>query len=210
MGESRQYLEPYLDAARRHGAGFGSLLWATPATQAARFDAICRLVDLNGRSVLDVGCGRADFFDRLNARRIKVARYVGLEAVPALVDAARAKARGDHEIIEADFVTEPQRLRIGAQVIVLSGSLNTLESPAFYSTLRHAYDAADETLVFNFLCSTMLAGASYLRWHPVDEVMKFAQTLPSRMRTLEDYMPGDCTVAIEKAFPSGHSAASSA
>src|SRR5712691_4814624 len=122
MGESREYLEPYFQAARRHGAGFGALLWATPATQAARFDAICRMADLNGRSVLDVGCGRTDFFDHLNARRIKVARYVGLEAVPALVDAARAKARENYEIVEADFVAEPERLCAGAQVIVLSGS----------------------------------------------------------------------------------------
>ena len=198
MAEKPQYLQPYLDAARRHGAGFGALLWAAPATQAARFDAICRMVDLNGRSVLDVGCGRADFFDHLNARRIKVAKYIGLEAVPALVDAARAKARGDYEIVEGDFVTDPQRLRVGAQVIVLSGSLNTLESPEFYSTLRHAYDAANEALAFNFLCSTTLAGASYLRWHPVDEVVRFAQTLSHRVVKLEDYLPGDCSFAVEK------------
>jgi SAM-dependent methyltransferase len=198
MGESREYLEPYLQAARRHGAGFGALLWATPATQTARFDAICRMADLNGRSVLDVGCGRADFFDHLNAQRIKVVRYVGLEAVPALVDAARAKARANYEIIEADFVAEPQRLRVGAQVIVLSGSLNTLEAAEFYSTLHQAYAAAGETLVFNFLCSTRLAGASYLRWRSVDDVMMFAHTLSQRVEKLEDYLPGDCTVAMGK------------
>ena len=152
----------------------------------------------DGLRVLDVGCGRADFFDHLNARRTKVARYVGLEAVPALVDAARAKARGNVQIVEGDFVADPQRLRVGAQVIVMSGSLNTLESAEFYSTLRHAYDAADEMLVFNFLCSTSLAGASYLRWHPLDEVLKFAQTLGPRVRTLEDYLPGDCTVGMMK------------
>jgi SAM-dependent methyltransferase len=198
VSESREYLEPYLEAARRHGAGFGALLWATPATQAARFDAICRMVDLSGRSVLDVGCGRADFFDHLNARRIKVARYVGLEAVPALVDAARAKTRANYEIIEADFLAEPQRLCMGAQLIVMSGSLNTLGATEFYSTLRRAYEAAAETLVLNFLCSTKLAGASYLRWRPVDEVVRFAETLSRRILRLEDYLPGDCTLAIEK------------
>jgi SAM-dependent methyltransferase len=198
MGEKPEYLEPYFEAARRHGAGFGALLWATPATQAARFDALCRMVDLNGRSVLDVGCGRADFLDHLVRRRVNVARYIGIEAVPALVDAARAKIRENCQIVEADFVAEPQRMCVGAQVIVMSGSLNTLESPAFYSTLRHAYDAADEALIFNFLCSMMLAGASYLRWHPVDEVMRFAQTLGSRVRSLEDYLPGDCAVGMHK------------
>src|SRR5437868_1227064 len=54
------YLEPYLDAARTHGGGFGSLLWASPQTQAARFQAIHRIIDLSGARVLDAGCGRAD------------------------------------------------------------------------------------------------------------------------------------------------------
>ena len=54
------YLQPYLKAAERHGAGFGSLLWASPETQASRFDAVERLGRLHGKSILDVGCGRAD------------------------------------------------------------------------------------------------------------------------------------------------------
>ena len=36
MSESRDYLGPYQRATERHGAGFESLLWASPATQEAR------------------------------------------------------------------------------------------------------------------------------------------------------------------------------
>src|SRR3954447_8344631 len=78
------YLVPYLDAARRHGAAFPSLLWASPRTQAARFDAICRLESPRARSVLDVGCGRADFLGFSLRRDSAPAGYVGIEAVPAL------------------------------------------------------------------------------------------------------------------------------
>ena len=59
MTDSPDYLEPYRDAARRYAGGFLSLLWASPDTQAARFDAICRLERFAGRSILDVGCGRS-------------------------------------------------------------------------------------------------------------------------------------------------------
>ena len=65
------YLSPYLRAATLYGDGFGSLLWASPETQAVRFDAIQRLGDLGGKSVLDVGCGRADLYDFLHARGIQ-------------------------------------------------------------------------------------------------------------------------------------------
>src|SRR5215213_2125323 len=72
------YLSPYLKAASRHGAGFSSLLWASPQTQAVRFAALTRIVDLNGKSLLDVGCGRADLLDFLLAQNVRPAHYVGL------------------------------------------------------------------------------------------------------------------------------------
>jgi len=196
--ERPAYLEPYERAARQHGAGFGALLWASPATQAARFETICRLADLNGRSVLDVGCGRGDFLDYLVARKIRVASYTGIEGVPALAGAAREKRHSGAMIIEADFIAEPHRLFVGAQVVVISGSLNTMDSDGFYSTLRRAYEAAGEMLVFNFLCSSRLAAASYLSWHRIEEVMGFARTVSERVRKVEDYLPGDCTVGMGK------------
>ena len=198
MSERPDYLEPYERAARRHGAGFGSLLWASPQTQGLRFEAMRRLIDFHGKRVLDVGCGRADLLDYLIAGKVRVASYTGIEGVATLADAARAKRHPACEIIAADFLAEPQHMMIGAQVVVISGSLNTMEAEGFYATLRRAYEAAGDSLVFNFLCSSRLAGADYLRWHPTDEVMGFARTLSDRVRKLEDYLPGDCTVAMVK------------
>jgi SAM-dependent methyltransferase len=198
MSERPDYLEPYQQAARRHGAGFGSLLWASPRTQAARFDAMCRLVDFGGRSVLDVGCGRADFLDFLIERGVWPASYIGIEGVAELAAAAREKRHSNATIVEADFVAEPARLFAGAQVVAISGALNTMDSADVYDTLRRAYDAAGEALVFNFLCSTRLAGASYLTWHPPAEVLTFARALSTQVQMVDDYLPGDCTVAIRK------------
>lgn len=192
------YLSPYLTAASLHGANFSSLLWASPQTQAVRFAALTRLVGLNGKSLLDVGCGRADLLDFLLVRSIKPAHYVGLEGVAALADAAEAKQHADAIIVRGDFILEPLRLFVGADVVYFSGSLNTLEPESFYATIRKAYDAAAETLVFNFLASPELAGMSYLHWHAPSEVWAFARTLTPDMRRLDDYLHGDTTFAMTK------------
>ena len=152
------YLQPYRAAARAYGAGFGTLLWASPHTQAVRFDAICRAADLRGKSVLDVGCGRADLLEHLLARGVEPADYIGIEAVDELAAAAEARRLPRATVLRADFVAEPARLFVGADVVVFSGSLNTADDAAFYATLARAYAAAAETLVFNFLSSPMLAG----------------------------------------------------
>lgn len=191
------YLEPYLTAARQHGAGFESLLWASPQTQAARFAALCAMEDLNGRDVLDVGCGRADFLAFLEERGIRPASYWGIEAVADLADVAerRAAAAGGR-ILRGDFVREPRRLFVGADVLVFSGSFNTLGDGDFYRTLRLAHDAAGRSVVFNFLSSTYLSGASYLFWRRREDVERFAGSFCRDVAFKEDYLQGDCTVRL--------------
>ena len=200
MNHSRapSYLTPYLDAARQHGGGFGSLLWASETTQEQRFDAIVRLQEFDGRVILDIGCGRADLLDFLIERGIWPRRYIGLEAVPALADVAASKNQPNCQIVRADFVSQPAAMNVGADVIVCSGSLNTLDTPAFYATIRHAFAAAGESLVFNFLCSPHLAGRPFLKWRPPAEVMRIARQTCEDVDALEDYLQGDYTIAMRK------------
>lgn len=192
------YLVPYVRATRRHGDGLGSLLWASRRTQEMRFEALCRLRNFEGCSILDVGCGRADLLDYLLKNRIIPADYVGLEAVGILAQAARNKGLPGCTIIEADFVTEPRRMYVGADVVLFSGSLNTLQPAAFYRTLTHAYEAAAEEVVFNYLCSPELAGTKYLTWHKPADVMAFARGLTPDVRSLRGYISGDCSVSMRK------------
>src|SRR5947209_12465222 len=103
--------------------------------------------------------------------------YVGLEGVSMLADSAEGRRRPRSMIVRADFVSEPARMFVGADVVVLCGSLNTLAPVTFYETLRMAYHAAAEDLVFNFLCSDELAAASYLHWYRAADVLAFAREL---------------------------------
>lgn len=194
------YLEPYIRATREHGAGFASLLWASPGSQRMRFDAICRAYDLNGKSVLDAGCGRADLMQYLVQKQIRPADYIGLEAVEPLAAAAEARVLPRTRILRGDFVRDPCRLFVGADAIVFSGSLNTMDSDAFYNVLGRAWDAAAEAVVFNFLCSPALAGKDYLVWHPPDRVKNFVCRLCEKVTVLSDYLQGDCTIAMVKSL----------
>ena len=198
------YLRPYLDAARTHGDGFRSLLWASPRTQVVRFAALTRIVDFRGRLVCDAGCGRADLLDHLDRSGISVVDYTGIEAVPELAAAAERKARPGVRIRRGDFIREPVRLFVGAEVLAFSGSLNTADDGAFYDTLRRAFDATAWALVFNFLSTPDLAGADHLHWRPRRDVERFVQTLsPVEVRVLGDYLDGDCTMAVLKEDPHG-------
>jgi hypothetical protein len=192
------YLQPYEQAIRRHGAAFPSLLWASRQSQAARFSALTRAIHFAGRSVLDAGCGQADLLDYLVAQKMPPADYVGVEAMDEHIAAAQRKRHANYLIVKGDFVREPARLLVGAEIIVFCGSLNTMSAGQFYQTLGHAWNAAGRAVVFNFLCSTRLATASWLTWHRKDDVAAFARDLSDRMTLLEGYLDGDATICMAR------------
>lgn len=196
MSSQPAYLEPYARAVEEHGPAFPALLWASPTTQGKRFDAMLAMENPSGRTVLDLGCGRADLLDHMVHRRMTPVSYVGIEAVPELAQRASAK---NARIIVADFVVQPDHLRVDADVIYCSGALNTLENDDFHRTIADAFEAAGRALVFNFLASPMLAAAPYLRWRDKRDVVRFARTLSPMVESREGYLTGDCTIAIRKA-----------
>jgi len=196
--ESANYLEPYHDAARRHGGGFESLLWASPRSQRARFEAISRAYDLNGKSILDAGCGRADLMQYLMDQGIRPADYIGLEAVESLADQADARRYPNARILRGDFVLEPAKLFVGADAVIFSGSLNTMDDAGFYGSLNRAIDATAHAVIFNFLKSSALAGKDYLHWRRTEHVVGQLRSRCNDIHVFSEYLPGDCTIAVFK------------
>jgi SAM-dependent methyltransferase len=194
------YLEPYARAAKRHGPDFRALLWASRRTQEQRFDALLRLANARGLSVLDLGCGCGDLLDFLIARDAAPSRYVGIEGVAELAEVAERRHRlANSTILRVDFVAEPWRLRdVDADVIYSSGALNTIDAADFHAAIRNAFAAAKRVFAFNFLSSPLLAGEKYLRWHNRGDVLCFARSLTRDVDVLEDYIEGDCSIAMHK------------
>ena len=193
------YLFPYQEARRNGAKGFDALLWTSQEGQRVRFDVIARLCPLAGKWVLDAGCGRADLLGHLLERGVVPAHYTGLEMIPATVRAARRKGYERCTIVRADFVGKPEKLQVGADVVVFSGSLNTLSREQFHRTLGAAWEAARQAVAFNFLSSQIWCGEDWLTWHPLSSVLSFCRSLGGEPRFDEGYLEGDCTVVMEKA-----------
>lgn len=197
LRKSPRYLRPYRHPRVRADRGVGALLWEDLHAQQVRFQALARNCPFRGRRILDVGCGRADFLDFLLEIGQAPSSYVGLEAQPWLARAARRKGHRGASIVEGDFLAEPGKLLVDAQVVVFSGSLNFLSSRQFYRALRLGWAAASESLAFNFLCSSDLA-APPLTWHRRRSVAAFARRLGVVPRLDDAYEPGDCTVVLTR------------
>lgn len=163
-GPPPDYLEPYREAVRDGGARFESLLWKSPAAQRRRFDVLIRSCRLRGRVIADLGSGLGDLALRMHERGVEYGRYLGVEGVGELASVSRTRLAGagvaEWSVLEADFVADAglfARLvrEHRAEVLIFSGSLNTLGQTEAERVLDRAWDALARVrggqLAFNFL-----------------------------------------------------------
>lgn len=163
-----KYLRPYRDAVRDFGTGFEALLWNSERMQRRRFEVFAEAIDLRGRTIADMGAGRADLLAFLVERGVSCRAYLGVEGVEQLREfcVARAKEHASEALWGgalfplADFVEEElifQRLvrEHRTDTFIFSGSLNTLGEAIARKALHRAWVALERVsggvLAFNFL-----------------------------------------------------------
>ncbi|MBX3359228.1 MAG: class I SAM-dependent methyltransferase [Phycisphaeraceae bacterium] len=198
------YLTPYREMVDREGPSFGALLWTSRETQAARFRAMSEMIDLDGKRVLDAGCGRGDFAAFLHARGTPCC-YTGLDAIGEMVEEAESRGIPGTAYRRGDFVADPRAFdsEPGPEVIVFSGSLNTLDQDAAQAVLERAWHSCSLALAFNFLrvpsrpTRGRAGGDGYIRRFDALSMLEWAAERTPLLRYRQDYLMGqDGTIVM--------------
>jgi SAM-dependent methyltransferase len=198
-----KYLKPYREAVELFGASFQATLWSTPEGQRLRFDVMIELGCFDGCVIVDAGCGRGDFAVHLLARGVPFERYIGIDAVTEMIDAARELKLPRCEFRIADLVTDPSPVREASpDFVCLSGTLNTMEQAVARKLVEACYNAAAQGVIFNFL-----SDCPHSRWKDKDlsparrfhtiDWLQWSLELTSRVSFTQDYLDGhDATIMI--------------
>lgn len=196
------YLAPYYRASFLYGGDFETLCWTSLNEQIVRFEAMIRVYNFAGKSIIDAGCGRADFLNFLTEADITPISYIGIEAIRPLADRARSKLFSGLTSIQTDFVASGFPRDVSPDVVTFSGSLNTLKTNSLKRTLLSALYTARHAVVFNFLSSPAAAGAPWLAWHAKDEVFSLFEGVSCELSFADGYLDGDMTVVVKHTSPS--------
>ncbi len=199
----KAYLQPYSEAVKRFGASFEATLWTSRAAQTLRFDVMIDLAPLENARVLDVGCGRGDLAARLLERTVPIAGFVGIDAMPEMVEAAAKRDLSGCRFIVGDAIANPDLLGTGKpDYTCISGTLNTMDDRTAQKLVADAFAAASGGIVFNFLSSrphARFAGRAVAPARRRDPVLwlDFALGLSSRVAFTQAYLDGhDATILI--------------
>jgi len=107
--------------ARRWGATSAGVGYSD-RSQAKRFEIISKVGDLQGKTVLDVGCGFGGFYDFLQKKGVGL-DYTGFDITPAMVEMARKRwPLLSDRFIECDILVDDPKSQY--DFVVSNGPLN--------------------------------------------------------------------------------------
>ena len=197
------YLKPYEQAVSEHGGSFDATLWVSKEGQQLRFQAFVDLIDFNGASVLDVGCGIGDFAQYLIEKQIQFRSFHGIDAMEAMVQTAISNSYPQCTFETVDIVFHPESLQ-GYDWITISGTLNAMEQEQATSIIRDSFHVAARGVAFNFLSNQSGRDPKSENLYPArrfdtTQMLKMAFGLTPRIDFTQSYLDGhDATIVMFK------------
>jgi SAM-dependent methyltransferase len=187
----------YQDLVQKYGHDPRACDYGRPQSQEIKFRVLSEAMPVKGRSVLDVGCGFADFHRFLRDRYGEV-RYSGIDVCPAMVQEARRLDPGC-EVKLANILDASIRERF--DLVTANGIFYLLGDeawPTMQEIVRRMYAVAEHAVAFNSLSSWAEDKDAGEFYADPAEVLQFCRTLTPWVVLRHDYHPRDFTVYMYK------------
>lgn len=139
---------------KKYKVGPKAVGYGSRNSQIVRFEALSQIGNLNGKSILDVGCGFGDFYGFLiNNKKLKLKKYLGIDTNPNMILAAKKKYP-KAEFIVGDLM---EKLPKESFDYVLESGIFNIEIPNWkkftYKVLVRMYGMSRIGMGINFLSS---------------------------------------------------------
>jgi SAM-dependent methyltransferase len=194
-GRNARIAAYYDQLVARFGHDPRSCDYGRATSQIRKFEVMAQVMDLESRSVLDVGCGFADFADYLRGR-FKDVHYSGVDITPAMVKTAR-ELHPDLTIHQGDILAEdfaaPYDLVTANGIFYLMGEG---AEAIMRRIVARMYQLSRKAVAFNSLST----------WAPEQEAgefyadpaatLEFCRTLTPFVTLRHDYLRHDFTVFL--------------
>jgi trans-aconitate methyltransferase len=189
--------EDYDKSLAQYGPGPKALLWWDYRSMATRFRELVKDVPVQGKTIMDAGCGMGDLLPYLYAKAPEF-KYLGVDKSRKFIEIAKQRYEGH------DFkVGDPFHDRVGMfDVVLSSGVMNGNVSNWMAKRkkmIANLFDQTGEVLAFN------MAGGlkpppndSLIAYADAREVFDFCKTLTKRVQLNTQYLYNDFTIVMLK------------
>ncbi|MDC7221926.1 MAG: class I SAM-dependent methyltransferase [Spirochaetales bacterium] len=200
MKKSKIITDYYNEELTQSPEKYECLGWEDRESQFRRFQVLTDYVDLEGKKVLDVGCGLGHLLEHLKNSEIQ-AEYTGLDLLHSMVDEARDRHE-DHNFLQGDLFVDELFDKDHFQVIYSSGvfNLNTGNNFDFLiQAVEKFLHISSETIVFNLLHKDSPNRDEKFYYFYPDQVIREIEALSDNIKSIqlvEHYLNNDFTLFL--------------
>ena len=198
----QHFEEDYEKALKLYGPGPKALLWWDYRSMAVRFRALVKDTPVQGKSILDAGCGMGDLLPFLYAKTTDF-KYLGVDINKEFIKLAKRHYEG-HRF----EVGDPFNKRVGNFDIIISSGVMNGNAPNWLAKrkkmIANLFSQTDEVLAFN-----MAGGLKPIPDDPLiayadpNEIYNYCQSLTERVKLNTSYLDKDFTITMFKKSPLG-------
>lgn len=189
--------EDYEKSLRQFGPGPKALLWWDYRSMAIRFRELVKDLPVQGRSIMDAGCGLGDLLPFLYAKSTEF-NYLGVDKNKGFIDIAKKRYEG-HEFRLGD----PFNNKIGTfNIVISSGVMNGHDNSSLkqrQKMIANLFDQATEALAFNMAGGLEhIPDDTLISYANAQEIFDYCKTLTNRLALNTSYLKNDFTIVMFK------------
>ena len=199
--EERKNIAYYEAAEKKYGGdSYQTVQWGSEESMNLRFSVLSNIDDLNGKSVLDVGCGLGHLKSYLDSQSIDAA-YTGIDVTARLIDQCRLRFPGDNACFLAGSFLEYDFMEDQFDYILISGVFAVYPETGFPYMVRNlekAWRLCRSGVAFNSL-SYWARDKVEGEFHPSPtDTIDMCRSFTPWTSLRHDYHPRDFTIYMRR------------
>jgi SAM-dependent methyltransferase len=171
-----------------------TLGWDTLENQRVRFNTATNTINMSNLSILDVGCGLADFHAYLRNTDINISSYTGIDINSDLIEACRKKDHEAKDFKVRNILTNPMPSD-SYDIVTMFGVLNfkfkKLKNETFAKEMiKQGFNAARNVLVVDMLSTKIDSNypvEDFVYYYDPSKILDFALSLTPYVQMRHDY-----------------------
>lgn len=169
----------------------------TPKGQLLRYEMVLNFLEPNGKSLLDFGCGKGDFFRFLKEKGIHC-HYTGIDINPALIELAKKNNPGINFLVQD---IEREKLNMDFDYVISIGVFNLAVQDikdTMQKCIEILFNHTNEKLIFTCLNQTTKLKDVFVTYFNSDELDKIARKLSPKYQIFDNLIEDDLFLILEK------------
>ena len=192
----RNFYIPWLSEEEKHSK---KLAWESDYNQQIRFKVLTDNIDLESKSILDVGCGLGDLLSFLTEQGINV-KYTGVDVLSEMIDSAK-KFHPKSDFYKINIFKDDISNLGQYDVIYASGTfnLNLQNNYDFLSNVTETFlKLANKYFIFNLLHERSTDKDRTFFYTTPEKIVPLFENKKCSVRIVDDYLENDFSVIGEK------------